>query len=188
MPEAKEIAALLEALRSGDSSALDRLVPLVYDEMRMVAHQFIRRGRRGPVLNTTALVHEAYLKLAKGGPLHPLNRGQFLALSATAMRQVVVDFARAQAAQKRGGVAVQVELGEGSGAVVEHAERVLEIDVALQRLRAWSERLARVVECRFFAGLTEEETAETLGISRRTAQREWTRARAWLEEELAEEA
>jgi len=183
-----EVTRHLQAYQAGERGAFDRLVPIVYGELRAIAHRHLLRNRHGHSLNTTALVHEVYLKLVSGGPFASLGRAGFLALSARAMRQVVVDFARAQGALKRGGGARPVELQEGASAVEEEAERVLEVDLALGKLHAWNERMGRIVECRFFAGMTEQETAEALDVSRRTVQREWLRARAWLEEELAETA
>lgn len=183
--DAGEVTLLLRAMRAGEAGAFDRLVPLVYDELRRIAHGHLRRQRPGGTLDTTGLVHEAYLKLAEQSGLDLRDRGHFLAVSARAMRQVLVDFARARAAAKRGGPeARRVPLEEDSAAVEAQAERMLDIDRALERLRAHSDRLARVVECRYFAGYSEEETAEALGVGLRTAQREWLRARAWLREEL----
>jgi len=182
---AGEVTLLLRALRDGETGAFDRLVPLVYDELRRIAHGHLRRHRSGGTLDTTGLVHEAYLKLAAQEGLDVRDRGHFLAVSARAMRQVLVDFARARAAAKRGGPeARRVTLEDDSAAVAAQAERLLDVDRALERLRAHSDRLSRVVECRYFAGYSEEETAEALGVSLRTAQRDWLRARAWLRQEL----
>ncbi len=185
MAEIGEVTLLLRALREGETGAFDRLVPMVYDELRRIAHGHLRRQRPGGTLDTTGLVHEAYLKLAEQTALDVRDRGHFLAISARAMRQVLIDFARARTAGKRGGPQAQrVTLEDDLAAVESQAERLLDVDRALERLRAHSERLARVVECRYFAGFSEEETAEALGVSLRTAQREWLRARAWLQREL----
>lgn len=185
MAEIGEVTLLLRALREGETGAFDRLVPMVYDELRRIAHGHLRRQRPGGTLDTTGLVHEAYLKLAEQTALDVRDRGHFLAISARAMRQVLIDFARARTAGKRGGPQAQrVTLEDDLAAVESQAERLLDVDRALERLRAHSERLARVVECRYFAGFSEEETAEALGASLRTAQREWLRARAWLQREL----
>ncbi len=182
-----EVTLLLQAMRDGEAGAFDRLVPLVYDELRRIAHGHLRRHRPGQTLDTTGLVHEAYLKLAEQGGLDVRDRGHFLAVSARAMRQVLVDFARARTAAKRGGPDVQrVPLEEEAAAVASQAELLLDIDRALESLRGHSERLAQVVECRYFAGYSEEETAEALGTSLRTAQRDWLRARAWLRRALEE--
>ena len=182
-----EVTLLLRAMRDGETGAFDRLVPLVYDELRRIAHGHLRRHRSGHTLDTTGLVHEAYLKLAEQGGLDLRDRGHFLAVSARAMRQVLVDFARARMAAKRGGPEAQrVTLEDDAAAVAAQAELLLDIDRALVALRAHSERLARVVECRYFAGYSEEETAAALGTSLRTAQRDWLRARDWLRRALEE--
>jgi RNA polymerase sigma-70 factor (ECF subfamily) len=180
-----ELTELLRAYAAGDAAAFDRLVPLVYDDLRRVARRQLRRGSRGAVLDTTALVHEVWFKLSDGGTVAWQDRGHFLAVSARAMRQVIVDEARRRNAGKRGGGRVDAVLDEARVASAGDALQVLAIDQALDRLAARSPRLAQVVECRFFAGLGEEETAEALGVSLRTVQREWTRARAWLREDLA---
>jgi RNA polymerase sigma factor (TIGR02999 family) len=159
---------------------------MVYDELRRVARGQLKRVPAGRTLDTTALVHEVYLKMAGQQGLDLQDRQHFLAVSARAMRQVLADFARARLAAKRGGGDVRVTLKEDSASVDAEAERVCEVDRVLERLRDKNERMARVVECRYFAGLSEEETAEALGISLRTAQREWMRARAWLREALSE--
>jgi RNA polymerase sigma-70 factor, ECF subfamily len=186
MPEVGEVTILLRALRDGRRDAFDRLVPLVYDELRRIAHHHLRRSRRGRTLNTTALVHEAWLKMSDPAALDVKDRSHFLAVSACAMRQVLVDFARTRTAAKRGGGQLaQVTLDDGLASVEAQAELMLDLDRALARLRVHNERLAQVVECRYFAGMSEEETAEALGVSLRTAQRDWLRARAWLKEELS---
>ncbi|UCF66039.1 MAG: sigma-70 family RNA polymerase sigma factor [Acidobacteriota bacterium] len=183
-----EVTLLLRAWREGRQDAFDRLVPLVYDEMRRLARGQLRRAGPRRTLDTTALVHEAYLKLAQQDELQAVDRSHFLAVSACAMRQVLVDFARARLAAKRGGERVQVTLEDGSAVLKAEAERVLDVDRALEKLRAHDERLARVVECRFFAGLSEEETAAAMEVSLRTAQRDWQRARAWLRDALGDES
>jgi RNA polymerase sigma factor (TIGR02999 family) len=179
-----DITRLLHALRDGDAGAFDALVPLVYDELRRVARRQLYR-HKAYTLDTTALVHEVYLKMARQQGLALEDRGQFLAVAARAMKQVIIQFARARAADKRGGGMAPVTLQEGAIAIDEQAERLLDVGRALERLRVRNERLAQVVECRFFAGLSEEETAQALGVSLRTAQRDWLRARAWLQDELS---
>lgn len=179
------MTALLIASRQGDPRALDRLLPLLYDDLRRLARRQLARGTPDGVLDATGLVHEVYLKLAGQEGLAGEDRTHFLNVAARAMRQVIIGFARKRGSEKRGGGARPVTLDEGLFAVEAEAERLLDIDQALGRLAEKSPRLARVVECRFFAGLSEEETAEALGVSLRTAQREWLRARAWLREELA---
>ena len=185
---AGQVTLLLHAVQAGDSGAFDQLVPLVYDELRRIAHRHLRRSKRGQTLNTTALVHEVYVKMAHQNGLALEDRASFLAVSACAMRQVVIQFARSRNAVKRGEGAAPLPLDEASLAVDAEAESVLEIDRALTRLRQRNAQLAQVVECRFFAGLSEEETAEALGVSLRTAQRLWQRARAWLHDDLSQES
>lgn len=182
-----QVTVLLRKMRDGEARAFDELVPLVYDEMRQMARAQLRRNPSGRTLQTTALVHEVYLKMAEQVGLDLQDRNHFLAVSAHAMRQVIVDFARARLAAKRGGGEEHVTLGEHSASVESEAERLLDVDRALTRLRARSERMARIVECRYFAGMSEQETADAVGVSLRTAQREWMRARAWLREALGEE-
>jgi RNA polymerase sigma factor (TIGR02999 family) len=179
-----EITQLLEAYGAGDRAAFDRLVPLVYDELRRLARRHLRRGPRGRTLDTTGLVHEAYLKLVGSPGLQVRDRGHLMAVTACAMRQVIVSRARARFAAKRGGGETPLALDEERAGRGPDAEWVLDLDRALDRLRDQDERLARIFECRYFAGLSEEETAEALGLSLRTTQRGWTRARAWLRSTL----
>jgi RNA polymerase sigma factor (TIGR02999 family) len=185
MAEPAEITQLLNAYARGDQSAFGRVVPLVYNELRRIARNHLRRAQRGATLDTTGLVHEAYLKLAGQQGTKLENRGHFLAVSACAMRQVIIDHARARAADKRGGGIQPLPLDEALVAGKQQAEWLLDLNRVLERLGERDERLARTVECRFFAGLSEEETAEALGVSLRTAQRNWKRARAWIRAELS---
>lgn len=177
------VTALLAAWRAGDRNAADRLMPLVYDELRRLA----RNRLAGPdqTLQTTALVHEAYLKLAGHSQLAVQDRHHFFALAAKAMRQLVVDHARRRAATKRGGDAPTIALDDLQVAVANRAEEMLALDEALERLAALDETLTRIVEMRFFAGLSVEETADALDCSPRTVKREWRKARAFLYHELA---
>jgi RNA polymerase sigma factor (TIGR02999 family) len=179
-----DITELLRAHSAGDSAALQRLVPLVYHDLQRVARAQLRRLRPSESLNTTGLVHEAYVRLVDQSRASWRDRAHFFAVSALAMRQILVDFARRRSRRKRGGDQVMLPLEDAPDPVAREADRLLEIDAALEKLAAQNERLARVVECRFFAGLTEQETAEALGVSVRTAQREWFKARAWLRAEL----
>lgn len=179
-----DITELLLAHRGGDATALDRLVPLVYDDLRRIARGQLRRRRPGDTLNTTGLVHEAYVRLVDQTGASWRDRGHFFAVSAIAMRQIVVDHARRRMRAKRGGDRVTVPLDDVQEPAAREAGRILEIDEALERLAKVDRRLVQVVECRYFAGLTEEETAAALGVSVRTAQREWFKARAWLRQEL----
>ncbi len=179
-----EITQLLQAYAAGDRQAFDRVVPLVYDELRRIARRHMRRTDRGQTLDTTGLVHEAYLKLTNQGALQLKDRGHFFAVSARAMRQVIIDRARSRAAAKRDAIREPLELNDRAAVVEAQAEWLLDIDRILDRLRGHDERLANTFECRFFAGLSEEETAEALGVSLRTVQRDWQRARAWIRVEL----
>lgn len=184
MTDQGEITQLLHAYAGGDRDAFDRLVPMVYDELRRIARNHLRRTNRGATLDTTGLVHEAYLKLAGQKGMRVEDRGHFLAIAACAMRQVIISRARARLAAKRGGGEVPVTLDEERVGSDAQAEWLLDLDRALVMLRERDEKLARTVECRFFAGLSEEETAQALGVSLRTAQRNWMRARAWIRAEL----
>jgi RNA polymerase sigma-70 factor, ECF subfamily len=179
-----DITKLLIAHGAGDAEALNRLVPLVYGDLQRVARAQLRRHRPGDSLNTTGLVHEAYVRLIDQSRASWRDRGHFFAVSALAMRQIVVDYARRRGRQKRGGDQAFVTFDDAVDPGVREAQRLLDIDAALHKLAQQNPRLARVVECRFFAGFTEEETAEALGLSVRTAQREWYKARAWLRAEL----
>lgn len=164
--------------------SLDSLLPLVYDHLRQIARR--QRGMRaGETLNTTGLVHEAYLKLADMSRVSWSDRAHFLALASVAMRHVLVDNAKARLTQKRGGAQRAVTLENVQVAADEQPEVLLEIDDALERLAGVEPRLARVVECRFFGGLSEDETAEALGITTRTVQRDWVKARMLLRRALA---
>ena len=179
-PTPEEIARLLERMREGDRSALDELLPLVYDELRRIA-----RGQRHRIggeltVNTTALVHEAYLKLSQGKAQGFSDRGHFFAVAATAMRQLLIDEAKRHATKKRGCGHRPISLDSVEVGIERQAESLLELDRALVRLGEASPRLLRVVECRFFGGLTETETAEALSITDRTVRRDWVKARAWL--------
>ncbi len=181
-----DLAPLLAAAQRGAPGAMEQLVTLLYSELRRLAHHELRRAGAGSAtLHTTALAHEAYVKLAAGRDLPLGSRGQFFAVAARAMRQVIVDHARAAHAAKRGGGVHPLPLDETRIAVEAQAEELLALDRALDRLSELDERLVRVVECRFFVGLTEEQTAEALALSRRTVQRAWLKARAWLKVELS---
>lgn len=178
----------LEALRSGDASAAwDRIVPLVYPQLRAIAHRQLRREREGHTLNTTALVHEAFLKLADQPGVQWQGEAQFFAIAARVMRQVLVDYARYHRAARRAGALQPLESGAMQSPLADQrAEVLVALDDALIRLAALDERLVRVVECRFFGDLTEQETASALGVTARTVRRDWTKARAWLQRALQE--
>jgi RNA polymerase sigma factor (TIGR02999 family) len=185
MHQPTEVTELLIAYRDGEREAFDRLLPLVYEDLRRIARRQLGYNNH-QTLSTTGLVHESYLKLVAQNHVDYQDRSHFLAISARAMRQVMIGYARKRNAIKRGGGERAVTLDEGRIAMAEEAERLLTIDQALKRLAQHNERLAQVVECRFFAGLSEEETAAALKVSLRTAQRDWMRARAWLKQELQE--
>jgi RNA polymerase sigma factor (TIGR02999 family) len=180
-----EVTSLLAAARQGDATATHRLVALVYEELRTMARRQLRRRRPGQTITTTALVHEAYLRLVDHESATWRDRSHFLAVAALAMRHILVDAARRRVAKKRGGEDVRIpwdELGIG-GREPDAEARAIEIlamDRALTSLGALNERLSQLVELRFFAGLTEEETAEVLGTSERTVRRDWRKARAFL--------
>lgn len=180
----ESVTALLEAHRLGREGALDSAFGIVYDELRCLAR--FQLGGRGQTLDTTSLVHELYLKLAAAEQPSLENRGHFLALASRAMRQIIVDYARARSTTKRGGDARRVTMDTNLLHVEDQGDWILTVDQALARIREVDERLERIFECRFFAGLSEEESAAALGVSVRTVQRDWRRAKAWLREVLAE--
>lgn len=182
VPGSPGVTALLARAAGGDRGAFDGAVALVYDELRRLAHAQLRRERPGHTLDTGALVHEAYLRLGDGRGAAWEGRGHFLAVAAAAMRRVLVDHARRAHAAKRGGAAHPLPLDDAAlaSAAALPDERLLALDDALARLAALDPRQARVVECRYFGGLTEEETARALGMGLRTVKRDWARARAWL--------
>ena len=182
--DAGEITRLLQAHRGGDRGAFDALVPLVYERLRRIARGQVRRQGGSRTLDPTALVHEAYAQLVDETGVDWQGRGHFYAICARAMRRILVDYSRRRTAQKRGGGAPNLTLDPESLGVEEQADLVLAVDGALETLASIDLRLARVVECRFFAGLTEKETAAALDSSMRTVQRDWKRARAWLRKEL----
>lgn len=182
---AGEVTRTLAALRSGDAGAIDRLFPLVYAELRKTADLLLAREFEAHTLQPTALVHEVYLKLARGGNPDAGSRAHFLGIAARAMRQILVDHARKRKAAKRGKGEVFVTLGEHADAAAPDAESMVALDDALERLAALDPRLAKVVELRFFGGLTEDQVAATLGVTTRTVQRDWAKARAWLHAQIA---
>ena len=185
MPESEDITALLAAASAGDRGALDRLVPLVYDELRRLAHRQLARERPDHTLNTGALVNEAWLKLAGLKEIEFRDRAHFFGIAAGAMRRILIDYAhRHRAAKRGGGRPISESLDQIAVAVEERAEELVALDEALERLRALDERQSRVVECRFFAGMSIEQTAAALEVSPATIKRDWTMARAWLNREL----
>ena len=178
------VTGLLLAWRAGKPDASNKLFPLVYDELRRIAHGQLGRERDGHTLDTSALVHEAYLKLVDQTRVQWVDRSHFLAVATQAMRRILVDYARRYSSDKRGNAPRQVSLTDATLVVEERADLLLALDEALIALAKVDERLSRVVECRFFGGLTEDETAEVLGITARTVRRDWTKAKGWLHQVL----
>ncbi len=187
MSDANDVTRLLSEMAAGDSDAMDRLLPLVYEQLRDLARREIYREREGHTLGATAVVHEAYLRLAELDCITWQGRAHFFGAAAVAMRRVLISYARARKAEKRGGGVVPVSLDDVVVAARERPGDVLALDEALTRLEEEHPRQARVVECRFFAGMNIDETAEALGISNATVRRDWALARAWLNRELATE-
>ena len=180
----QDVTSLLLAIRDGDSTAARELVPLVYDELRRLAGHYMRGERPGHTLQATALVHEAWLKLIDTSRVEFENRSHFFAMAAQQMRRILVDHARARQAGKRGGKAEKLPLNEVVvGPDAEQAD-ILALDDALQALAKLDPQQSRIVELRYFGGLSIEETAQVLGISPATVKREWAMARAWLRQEL----
>ena len=180
----QEITQLLLAWNEGDEKALDRLMPLVHDELHLLAHRYMAGERLGHPLQTTALVNEAYLRLIDSSRVKWQNRAHFFAVSAQLMRRILVDVARARKKLKRGGDAVQVSLDEAIDSSHEPGTDLIALDDALTTLSAFDERKSQVVELRFFGGLTVEETAEVLKVSAMTVMRDWALAKVWLLREL----
>lgn len=184
----EDVTGLLAQWRAGDRGAIDRLVPLVYDDLRRIARRHLRLERPDHTLDTSALVHESYLQLVDQPSAEWRDRAHFFAAASRAMRHILVDYARQRLAKKRGGSdRLRVDLEEVPTPVGEYASSLLDLDAALTRLGERNDRLARVVECRYFGGMPVRETAEALGVSTRTVERDWTRAKAYLYGELHHE-
>ena len=185
-PPNTTVTQLLEQARSGDQAALAKAFPLIYDELRRVAKRQLQREPDGHTLTPTALVHEAYMRLVEHhARMQWTGRGHFMAVAATAMRRILVEHARGHRSLKRGGGLQRVSLDVVELGTDERAELLIAVDDALTRLKEIDGRQAQVVECRFFGGMTEEETAEALGIGLRTAKRDWAKAKIWLQKEIA---
>jgi RNA polymerase sigma factor (TIGR02999 family) len=182
----ESVHVLLAKWNAGDEKALEALVPLVYNELHALAHHYLRGERSDHTLQTTALIHEAYLRLAQQGPFQTETRNHFVAIAATLMRQILVDYARRRGADKRGAdctikLGTDIEpIGEQDGQDVD----VIALDDALTQLTDRDPQQSRIVELRFFAGMTVEETAAVLGISTATVKRDWSMARAWLSRQI----
>jgi RNA polymerase sigma factor (TIGR02999 family) len=178
------VTELLAQWSHGDNAALAELSPLVYEELRRVAHRHMEGQRPGHTLQTTALVNEAYLRLADQTDPHWQNRAHFFAVAARAMRQILVSYARTQQAQKRGGGAVKIELDEAALVSPQESKQIVELHEALEQLSTLDSRKAQVVELKYFGGLNYDEIAEVLKISRITVRRDWEFAKVWLYTEL----
>jgi RNA polymerase sigma factor (TIGR02999 family) len=180
-----EVTELLHEWSEGDESALERLIPLVYDELHRLAHQHMKREKPGHILQTSALINEAYLRMVDSPRIHWQNRAQFFGIAARVMRRILVDEARKRKSDKRGGGAIQVTLNEATNVAHEQASNVMALDEALKSLEAIDARQSQIVELRFFGGLSVDEAAEVLKVSSGTVLRDWTFARAWLKNEMS---
>jgi len=179
-PSSQSITQLLIEWRDGDQTALDRLIPLVHQELRRLAHHYLKQERREHTLQTTALVNEAYLKLVDHKGMHWQNRAHFFAVAAQAMRRILVDHARTRDALKRGGRLAMTNLDEAATVADTQAAELLALNDALDQLAHLDARKSRIVELRYFGGMTLEETAEVVGLSPTTVNREWKSAKTWL--------
>ena len=181
-----QVTQILHDWSGGDREAPERLMPLVYDEMRRIARSFISRERQGHTLQPTALVNEAYLRLVDQNSVTWQSRAHFYSVAASMMRRVLIDHARTRATEKRGGGAVRLSLEDVQVPIEERAANFVAMDEALERLSQFNERGRKIVEMRFYAGMSEEEIAEVLGVSTRTVLRDWKAARVWLFRELSQ--
>jgi RNA polymerase sigma factor (TIGR02999 family) len=181
-----EVTAILRDWSGGDTQAPERLMPFVYDELRRLARTFLSRERAGHTLQPTALVHEAYVRLVDQTRVDWQNRAHFYGIAASMMRRVLIDHARAHATEKRGGGAVRLSLDDVQLPLAQRAHSLVALDEALATLMQMDERKCRVVEMRFFAGMSDEEIAEVLGVTTRTVLRDWKTARLWLYRELSQ--
>ena len=184
-PRTQEVTRLLQAWGQGEDAALERMIPLVYKELRRIAHRRMAGERQGHTLQTTALVNEAYLKLIDFRRVNWQDRVHFFAISAQVMRHILVDFARSRSYQKRGGGAHKVTLDENLAGPIESDQDLVALDDALKALAEVDPRKSKVVELRFFGGLSVEETAEALQVTPRTVLRDWRLAKLWLHREMA---
>jgi len=183
----ENVTQLLLGWGKGDKEALDQLLPIVYDELRRQAARYLRRERAGHTLQTTALINEAYIRLVDQKRVHWQNRAHFFGIAAQMMRRILVDHARTKGRAKRGGSDIRVSLAKANLVTKSRDLDIVALDEALERLGKVDEQQARVVELRFFSGLTVEETAEVLAISPATVKRDWSMAKAWLHREIADD-
>jgi RNA polymerase sigma factor (TIGR02999 family) len=179
-----DVTQLLVAWSNGDEAARDQLIPLVYEELHRLAHQYMNHERPGHTLQTSALVNEAFVRLVDQRNVHWQNRAHFFGIAAQMMRRILVDYARTRQAEKRGGNVVVITLNEELIVSDEQNDEVVALDDALKRLVQLDQRKCQIVELRFFAGLSIEETAEVIGLSPGSIMREWTLAKAWLRKEI----
>ena len=185
MENPHDVTQLLLKWSQGDQGAIDELLPMVYRELHKIAHRYLNKERGEHTLQTTALVHEAYIKLIDQTRVQWQNRAHFFGIAAQAMRRILVDYARTRKREKRGGDDVKLQLDEAAGVSTgEKSIDLVALDEALTRLSKFDERQAKVVELRYFSGMTEEETAEVLSISPATVRRDWNMAKAWLHSQL----
>jgi RNA polymerase sigma factor (TIGR02999 family) len=185
MSDAGTVTRILHDARSGDRDVVDQIVPLLYEELGRIARSHLRRTPGGDTLDTSALIHEAYLNLVDQQDAVWSDRVRFLAYAARAMRNVLLDHARRQRRLKRGGGAIRVTLRDDDAAVSHEADTLIALETALERLEGEDPRLVRVVECRFFGGMSEKETAAAVGVTDRTVRRDWLKAKAWLQDALS---
>ncbi|HET8622188.1 MAG TPA: sigma-70 family RNA polymerase sigma factor [Gemmatimonadales bacterium] len=185
--DASTVTQLVRASGGGSREALDRLFAVLYDELRRVAHRQLLGQPRGATLNTTALIHEAYLRMVDQTQVDWEDRARFFGYAARTMRAIIVDYARRRGAQKRGGRLARLPFDDADLPIDVQADAILAVDEALTRLARMSERLSQIVECRFFGGMSLDETAAALSVSDRTVRRDWIKAKAWLYDELCGE-
>lgn len=185
MDSTREITELLQAWQRGDASALERLMPLVMSELRDLAKSYMRKEKQGHTLQTTALINEAYIKLVEQKRVDWQNRSHFFGVAALCMRRILVDHAKAQGRNKRGGSVEHIALSDDKIIPAEKSAELIALDEALQKLSQQDERKSKVVELKYFGGLNMEEIAEVLNVSKTTVEREWRMARAWLQRELS---
>jgi RNA polymerase sigma-70 factor (ECF subfamily) len=183
-PAQSDVTALLSQLTQGNQEAAEKLVPLVYDELKRLARSYMRRERGDHTLQTTALVHEAYLKLVRQQATNWQSRSHFFGIAAQLMRRILIDYARGHLREKRGGAKVVLPLNEALVFSPEHSEELVRLDEALDRLSKLDPRQGQIVELRFFGGLSVEETAQFIGVSPKTVKRDWAVAKVWLHGEL----